>query len=64
MTGRELCDILDIDYGALREARKNEQPENLQYFVQELLNIPDVRQMILQMLSDDHAEVNKGGGHE
>ena len=46
MTGRELCELLSIDYDALRERRQREQPENLRYFVGELLRIDEVRQLI------------------
>jgi hypothetical protein len=51
MTGRELCRILEIDYDMLREKREQEQPENLYYFVSELLQISEVRALIEKLLS-------------
>jgi hypothetical protein len=46
MTGRELCEKLQIDYDKIRENRQKEQPENLRYFIMELLKINDIRQII------------------
>ena len=46
MTGRELCELLSIDYDVLREKRRKEQPENLRYFISELLRIDEVRRII------------------
>lgn len=50
MTGQELCDLLNIDYDALRIKRQQEQPENLRYFISELLHINEVRQIINELL--------------
>jgi len=49
MTGRELCSILSIDYDELRKKRQSEQPENLKYFLQELLKIPEIRRLIREL---------------
>lgn len=46
MTGRELCVLLSIDYDALRNKRQGEQPENLRYFISELLRIDEIRRII------------------
>jgi hypothetical protein len=51
MTGVELCKILRIDYDKIREKRQKEQPENLRYFVSELLKIKEVRQIIQELLN-------------
>lgn len=51
MTGRELCDLLSIDYDILREKRQKEQPDNLRYFVSELLRISEVCKIITELLS-------------
>lgn len=51
MTGRELCNLLAIDYDALREKRRSEQPENLRYFIGELLRIDEVRKIIGELLN-------------
>ena len=46
MTGQELCHLLHIDYDKIRGNRRKEQPENLRYFISELLKINEVRQII------------------
>lgn len=50
MTGRELCNLLDIDYDILRNKRQSQQSENLKYFLSELLKISEVRQVIQELL--------------
>ena len=42
LTGREFCDLLEIDYDAIVEARMADQELNLEYFVDELVKIPSV----------------------
>lgn len=42
MTGRELCGILGVDFDAFRAARVGEQVSNLDYFLSELVDIPDI----------------------
>ena len=49
MTGRELCELLRIDYDKIREQRQREQPENLRYFVLELLKIREVQKFISEI---------------
>lgn len=51
MTGRELCELLEIDYDAIQQKRKKDQPANVQYFLSELVKIDKVRG-ILQGLLD------------
>lgn len=51
MTGRELCDILNIDYDEIVESRINDRPDNVDYFVNELLSIPVIRMLIEKILS-------------
>src|SRR6266487_544137 len=50
MTGQELCNLLNINYDALRIKRQKEQPENLRYFISELLRITEVKQIINELL--------------
>ena len=50
MTGRELCALLSVDYDALRRGREAEQPENLRYFISELIEIDEVRAFIYEAL--------------
>lgn len=49
MTGKELCEILNVNYDIIREKRQKEQPENLRYFITELLKINDVRKIINEL---------------
>ena len=49
MTGRELCELLSIDYDRLRMSRQKEQPENLRYFIGELLRIDEVQKIISEL---------------
>jgi hypothetical protein len=51
MTGRELCELLSIDYDALRKKRQEDQPENLRYFISELLRIEEIRRIIREFWS-------------
>lgn len=38
LTGKELCELLDLDFDKIVEERKKDQKENLKYFVSELKN--------------------------
>lgn len=51
LTGRELCEILQIDYDAIISQRKIDMADNLNYFIDETLKIEDIRKMILEKLS-------------
>jgi len=42
MTGRELCELLELDFEEIVEERKEHQEENLEYFVNELKKIPEI----------------------
>lgn len=47
ITGKELCDLLAIDFDAVNQTRNIDQEANIDYFVEELLKIPEVYQRIL-----------------
>lgn len=49
MTGKELCDIIKVNYEVIKEKRQKEQPENLRYFITELLNIDEVVKIISEI---------------
>jgi hypothetical protein len=51
MTGEELCQLLGISYTNIVNQRKVEQEKNLDYFIDELLNIPNVKNKILMKIS-------------
>jgi len=42
MTGKQLCDLLGIDFDELREARKTDQEDNIDYFVEQFRSIPTI----------------------
>lgn len=46
MTGPEFCDLLRIDYKTLLERRQIHQASNLKFFVEELLQIHSVQQIL------------------
>ena len=54
MTGRELCTLLSIDYDALLVKRKKEQPENVRYYVSELLKIDEIRKLIKELWKNNN----------
>ncbi len=51
MNGQELCDILKIDYNEILEIRKKDMEDNLDYFLDELLKIEDIRIKITDKLN-------------
>lgn len=44
MTGREFCDLLEIDYDAIVAERRQDGPANFDHFLSELLKIEHVRE--------------------
>ncbi len=46
MTGREFCDLLEIDYDEIVKIRTGDAEYNIRYFLAELLNIPEIRNRI------------------
>ena len=51
MTGMELCELLDIDYDAINAQRRADMADNFDYFIKELLRIPEAREKILEELN-------------
>lgn len=51
LTGREFCEILNIDYDSIIEQRKNDGIENLHYFISEMLSIENVADIIKKRLA-------------
>ncbi|MBP3194163.1 MAG: hypothetical protein J6M05_00630 [Cardiobacteriaceae bacterium] len=51
MTGKELCEILRIDYEKIIADRNKDAQSNLEYFVENLLKIQSVRELIEEKLS-------------
>lgn len=52
MTGKELCDVLNISYENIIADRKKDEEENMEYFITELLKIEEVREKIVHKLDD------------
>lgn len=50
LTGKELCDILKIDYNEIIEIRKKDAEENFNYFIEEALKIDEVRETVRKYL--------------
>jgi len=50
MTGKELCEILSIDYEALLHSRVHQQKKNLEYFVDELIKVDAIRVLLEEKL--------------
>lgn len=49
MTGREFCELLEIHYDEIIQKRKADGLENFEYFLSELVGIPEVRQRLREM---------------
>ena len=43
MTGREFCQLLELDYEEIVENRRKQSPDNLDYFLSELIKIDSVK---------------------
>ncbi len=50
LTGKELCDMMNIDYHVIIENRKKDADQNLDFFIDELLKIDKVREKIKSKL--------------
>lgn len=50
LTGRELCDLLQIDYGKIVKTRQADAENNLRYFLEELVKIEGVRKELVNLL--------------
>lgn len=40
MTGKELCELLGIDYQKIIDKRKSDAPDNIEFFIDEITKIP------------------------
>ena len=46
MTGKEFCELLEIDYDEIVEIRTGDAEYNTQYFLTEILKIPEIKEKI------------------
>lgn len=56
MLGRELCDKIGVDYDNIIDIRKADAKENLEYFLNNLLNIDEIKTRLLQILAEQAAQ--------
>ncbi|MCG2825866.1 MAG: hypothetical protein L6265_04650 [Thermoplasmatales archaeon] len=56
MTGRELCNELGLDYDEIVNGRKSEQEDNFNYFLEELIKIPEVRDKTTELMKKEPKE--------
>lgn len=54
MTGIELCEILGISYDEIIEERKKDARDNIEYFYQELMAIPETKEMLEAYKEEDN----------
>lgn len=52
MTGKEICKILNIDYNEIINIRKIDTEDNFNYFIDELVKIPEVREKLIKKLKN------------
>ena len=52
MTGREFCELLEIDHDEIVERRKADGPANVTYFLEELVKIEPVRNRLNELLAE------------
>lgn len=52
LTGRELCVLFQIDYNEIVKIRTADQQSNLDYFIEEMLKIQDIRIIIKKRLEN------------
>lgn len=50
MTGREFCELLEIDYDSIVELRRMDGPDNMKFFLSELVKIKPVRKRLKKLL--------------
>ena len=50
MTGREFCELLEIDYDEIVSIRSKDQETNLVYFIRELLKIDEIKAIVNKLL--------------
>jgi hypothetical protein len=54
LTGQELCELLGINYLDVITARYSDQQTNLDYFIDELLSIGNIRELIIKRLGENN----------
>ena len=52
LTGREFCKLVGINYDSIVKERKAEQQKNREYFVKEILKIPQIKVLISRRIKN------------
>lgn len=52
-TGREFCELMGFDYDAILQERKSDAAANRSFLVEQLLNIPEIRQIAEEVLNPE-----------
>ncbi|WP_419739939.1 hypothetical protein [Ruegeria sp.] len=50
MTGREFCDLLEIDYDSIVRARQADGPDNVEFLLTELAKIEPIQTRLRELL--------------
>ena len=50
MTGREFCELLEISYDEIVERRRPDGPDNIEFFLAEIIKIEPIRQRLRELL--------------
>ncbi len=53
LTGKQLCDLLEIDFEDIIFTRAADQAKNLEYFIKQLLDIPAVRKIAQKLFEEE-----------
>lgn len=56
MTGKELCQILSLNYEEIINKRNSDANDNVDYFIDGLLKIDEIKQKIIEKLRREHEE--------
>ncbi len=56
LTGRDLCELFEIDYQEILQARNSEQQTNLDYFLGQIVSMPQIRSLLEKALEKDKQE--------
>lgn len=52
MTGREFCELVEVDYSEIVKSREKDQPRNIRFFLSELVKIEKVREVLKELLKN------------
>ena len=56
MTGREFCELLEINYDEIVKTRQSDQKDNMKYFLEELSHIEEVKNFFIKKFNNCDCE--------